>query len=354
MKKGTIIGVVSAKGGVGKTTITANLGIALASEFDKKVLVVDGNLTAPNLGLYLDIVRPPVTVHDVLSDQISISQSIYVHKTGLHVIPGSLSAGHMVDPENLGKAIAKVANRYDFVLVDSAPGLNEEVLAVVNASDKLLIVANPGFPTVVTTFKTVKFARDKRVPVMGVVLNRVRGKNEMGDREVAEALGLPVLSVIPEDGSVSKAVSRGMPVVHFSPKSSASVELYKLAATLAGSEYLAGFLSKTSKLLEYWRRIFFKEKGRTVWKTREVITPIEEEHVPLIKPPEEIEVPGMDLLDALDAKKKIYESALRRIRKNYEDGLLHDALYEELKYRYKRELERIEFEMESIIETLGT
>ncbi len=76
MKKGNIVGVISAKGGVGKTTIVANLGVALVSEFGKKVLAVDGNITAPNLGLYLDIVRPPVTLHDVLKNQISITQSI--------------------------------------------------------------------------------------------------------------------------------------------------------------------------------------------------------------------------------------------------------------------------------------
>ncbi len=343
MKKGNIVGVISAKGGVGKTTIVANLGVALVSEFGKKVLAVDGNITAPNLGLYLDIVRPPVTLHDVLKNQISITQSIYVHKTGLHVIPGSLGTVEQVNLENLREEIRKVSNRYDFVLIDSAPGLNEEVLAVVNTSDNLLIVTNPSFPTVTTTFKSIKLAKERWVPITGIVLNRVQGKYELGERDVADALDISNLAVIPEDINVAKAVSQGMTVVDYSPKSPASKEFIKLAADLSGGEYLEGFFSKTKKLFEYWRKIFFGKKERTAWKAREVM-PVEEEQEPRVLP----EIRRIDPTVSLNTRKKVFENALQELRRNYEEGLLDKSLYEELKGRYEDELKKIDAEIESM------
>ena len=64
--EGRTIGIISLKGGVGKTTTVANLGAVLAKEFNKKVLVIDANFSAPNLGLHLGIVEPKVTIQDVL------------------------------------------------------------------------------------------------------------------------------------------------------------------------------------------------------------------------------------------------------------------------------------------------
>lgn len=64
---GKVIGVISIKGGVGKTTVVSNLGATLAYEFGKKVLVIDANFSAANLGLHLGIVDPEITIHDVLA-----------------------------------------------------------------------------------------------------------------------------------------------------------------------------------------------------------------------------------------------------------------------------------------------
>ena len=76
MGSGKIIGIISLKGGVGKTSSVANLGAVLASEFNKKVLVVDANFSAPNLGLHLGLVEPKVTIHDVLLNS-KVSCKIY-------------------------------------------------------------------------------------------------------------------------------------------------------------------------------------------------------------------------------------------------------------------------------------
>jgi len=70
------IGVISLKGGVGKTSVVAALGAAIAG-FGKKVLLVDANFSAPNLGLHLDLIDPEVSLQDVLSRKANINQAIY-------------------------------------------------------------------------------------------------------------------------------------------------------------------------------------------------------------------------------------------------------------------------------------
>ena len=84
-----LIAIASGKGGVGKTTTAINLGLALKN-LGKDVLVVDGNLETPNLGLYLGVTKAPAFLHNVLSGNESILNAIFVHGSGLKVISGDI------------------------------------------------------------------------------------------------------------------------------------------------------------------------------------------------------------------------------------------------------------------------
>ena len=85
---GKIIGVISLKGGVGKTTISSSLAADLANHYQKKVLLIDANYSAPNLGLHMDIIEPEKTIHHVLDKKINMKSAIQ-NKFGVDVIPGS-------------------------------------------------------------------------------------------------------------------------------------------------------------------------------------------------------------------------------------------------------------------------
>ena len=111
------IGIISIKGGVGKTSCTANLGAALANEFGKKVLLVDSNFTAPNLGLHFGIVDPQKTLHDALLDKIGIKEAILEYKEGFHILPSSL-ADRKVNPFKLKQKLQELKAHYDFILLD--------------------------------------------------------------------------------------------------------------------------------------------------------------------------------------------------------------------------------------------
>lgn len=234
---GKIIGVISLKGGVGKTSSVANLGAALASDFGKKVMVIDANFSAPNLGLHLGLVEPGTTIHDILLDKAEVKDAIYEHESGFHFIPGAYIS-RKVNPFKLKQKISYLKDYYDMVLIDSSPNLNEEILATMIASDELLVVTSPDYPTLSTTLRAIRLAKQKRTPITGLILNRVRNKKfELSIGDIEEAAQVPVLSVLPEDINVLEAIAKTTPVALHKPKSNASVEYKKLAACLIGERY---------------------------------------------------------------------------------------------------------------------
>jgi len=245
---GKIIGVLSLKGGVGKTSTVATLGAAIAG-FGRKVLLVDGNFSSPNLGLHLDIIDPEVTLHHVLSREVNIKDAI-CKLENFDVIPSSVFTKININPLKLKDNIKGLKRKYDVILIDSSPALSEETLAVILASDELLVVTTPDYPTLSTTLKAVKIAKERGTPIIGLVLNKVYDKNfELSLDDIEKTAEVPVMAVIPHDVDVLKALSEFTPSVTYKPKSNGSREYKKLAATLIGEKY------EPTKLKRFFRWI---------------------------------------------------------------------------------------------------
>lgn len=257
---GKVIGVLSLKGGVGKTSVVSALGSAIAG-FNKKVLLIDGNLSAPNLGLHLGIVDPEKTLNHVLNRESNIKDAI--HEVGdLDVIPSSIFNRTVVNPLKLKDRIKFLKKKYDLTIIDSSPALNEETLGVMLASDGLLVVTTPDHPTLSTTLKAVRLAKQRGSPIDGLILNKVNNKKfELSLDDIEKTVELPVMAVIPYDINVLKALSNFLPSTLHKPKSDASVEYKKLAATLIGEKYrpfdLKNLLNITPKRQEINREIFY-------------------------------------------------------------------------------------------------
>ena len=233
---GKVIGVLSLKGGVGKTSVVSALGRAL-SDFGKKVLLIDANFSAPNLGMHLNIINPEHTVHHVLSRLVNPKDA--VHKLDyFDVMPGAIFNNFKINPLDLKKRIKLLKERYDVVLIDSSPSLNDETLAVMLASDEMLAVTTPDYPTLSMTLKAVKEALNRGVKISGLILNKVHGKKfELSLEEIERTTDIPVMAVIPHDINVLKSLAEFTPSTQRNPKSEASTEYKKLAATLIGEEY---------------------------------------------------------------------------------------------------------------------
>lgn len=232
-----LITITSGKGGVGKTTTAINIGAAL-NAFGKDVIVLDANLTTPNVGLHLGAPIVPVSLNHVLSGKAKIADAIYEHESGTKIIPSSLSIKELRKIEHgklkdVGKKLRKIA---DYVIYDSAAGLGEEALAAMESSDELIIVTNPEIPAVTDALKTSKVIEQLGKNVKGVIVNRVKGlKTEMPIKNIRDMLELPVLGVVPEDKNMQKALLMKNALIHTHPRSKAARAYREIAARIIGN-----------------------------------------------------------------------------------------------------------------------
>jgi len=226
-----IIGIISGKGGVGKTTTVANLGAALV-DYGKRVVILDGNITTPNLSLHLGIPLYPVTLHDVLKKKAPIESAIYEHPSGIKIIPASLSVDAFkgINIDRFESVLWSLLGKADIIIIDAAAGLGKEAMAAIEASDELVIVTNPELTAVTDALKTIQIAATKGTKVLGVVVNRHRGhRHEMSLKSIEEMLEVPILAVVPEDLAVPKSIAKKIPVVEYRPSSKAAREFRRLA-----------------------------------------------------------------------------------------------------------------------------
>lgn len=243
----TVITVTSGKGGVGKTTTTINLGAAL-NALNREVIIVDANLTTPNVGLHLGAPIVPVNLNHVMQGKAKVTDAIYEHDSGTKVIPSSLSVKELrkINHDKLKDVAKKLRNMADFVLLDSAAGLGNEAVGSIEAADELIIVTNPEITAVTDALKTIRLADELGKKVRGVIITRVSGNtHEMSISNVREMLDVPVLGVVPEDKKVLASLRHKDAVIHMFPYTKSALAYKKIAAKIAGVNYKEpGFFRK--------------------------------------------------------------------------------------------------------------
>jgi histidine triad (HIT) family protein len=242
-KMAKTIGLISLKGGVGKTTLSAALASHLANAHDKKVLLVDANYSAPNLGLHMDIISPEGSVHEVLSGG-NISSAVH-HRYGVDVIPGSFLYSKDINPLKLKNRLAAVKQKYDFIVLDSSPSLNEEVLSTMLASDHLFVVTTPDYATLSCSMKAAKLAKQRNTPISGIIINRISDPlYEVSMEEIQECTDIPVVARVKEDKHAKRALFRRVPATLDKPNSRFSREIDKFSKALVGQEEAKWFGTK--------------------------------------------------------------------------------------------------------------
>jgi septum site-determining protein MinD len=255
------ISLLSGKGGVGKTTITANLGIALAKR-NQKVCVIDTDVAMANLSLIFSMQAAPITLHDVLLGEASISDAIYDGPNGLKIIPSGLSLDsyRRVDVERISSVIELIKNQFDFILLDCPAGIEKNVISVIAAAEETLLITSPDSPSVADVLKAKITAQRLGAKTVGVILNYFRGeKGEISKQDISKMLELPIYGVIPFDDEVRRSFmsEKSNPIILKNPKNPFSLEIMKIAGKLAGihtevkEQKKEGFISKIlSKLFK--------------------------------------------------------------------------------------------------------
>jgi MinD-like ATPase involved in chromosome partitioning or flagellar assembly len=227
---------------VGKTCIALETASALANDFGKKVLLVDGNFSAPNIHLYLDL-KHDSTLHDALNGENGLHSAIY-EIYGLDVVPASMNFHSTVDPFKLKKILEKHKHRYDFIIIDSSPHQSEMIPAVA-AADKIFVVTTPDEVTLNTSMKAASIAKKNNVPIEGVVINKIRSpRYELNLDEVEKAFGLPVLARIKDNKGLLESYHKKVPIIVYDSLNEVSREIKRFAGSLAGIKEERGFFAK--------------------------------------------------------------------------------------------------------------
>lgn len=237
---GEIIAIVSGKGGVGKTTLTGNLGIALA-ELGYSVLMIDADLAMANLSLLMGLKTPPITIHDVLLGSAPAQDAIYDGPSGVKIIPAGLSISFYtrVDVERLVAITRDLQKKFDYILIDSPAGIEKNVIAAMSASTQILLITEPTAPSVADAFKAKIVAQRLNQRVLGVIVNKHSNtKGEISENEIIKMLELPSYGKIPysEDIRESFLLKKIKPVLVHNPSCSSANSFRAVARRISGKE----------------------------------------------------------------------------------------------------------------------
>lgn len=250
-----MIVIASGKGGVGKTTTAINLGAAM-KYFGKDVLIIDANMSTPNVGIHLNSPEVPISLNHILQKKAHPYEAVYTHESGIKIIPSSLSVKELkkLKIDKLKNFKKDFQNLAEIVILDCSAGLGKEALAAMEVADEIILVSNPEMPAITDALKTIKVADSIKKPVSGVIMTRVRKNNyELSPETVKEMLEIPVLGMIPEDILVQDSLRKKNPLVYVHPKSKPARAYKEIAARILEVEYDSDKDKPT-----IWERIFRK------------------------------------------------------------------------------------------------
>jgi len=230
--------IISGKGGVGKTTTAINLGTSL-NYLGHDVIVVDANLTTPNIGIHLGAPIVPTTINHVLNNKSKFEEAIYEHESGTKIMPASLSLkeAEKINYKRFPELINNLKKITNFVLIDSAAGLGEEARSAIDASDEIIIVTNPEMSAITDALKTIKLAEEKNKQIAGVIITRYRNKPyEMSILNIKDMLEIPILGIIPEDDAVRESQALKNAVIYTHPRSMAAITYVNTSRRILGED----------------------------------------------------------------------------------------------------------------------
>ena len=233
--------VTSGKGGVGKTTTTANLGVALALA-GHTVAVVDADIGLRNLDVILGLENRIVydLVH-VVEGECRVKQALIRDKRteGLFLLPAAQTRDkNAVSPDHMRRLVAQLKETHDYVLVDCPAGIEQGFKNSIAGADRAIIVTTPEVSAIRDADRIIGLVEAAELPEPQLIINRYRARmvqaGDMMDKDdILEILAIPLLGIIPESDDVIISSNRGQPVV-YDEESRVGEALRRIARRLDG------------------------------------------------------------------------------------------------------------------------
>ena len=209
--------ITSGKGGVGKTTICANLGVALA-RLNQRVVLVDVDIGLNNLDVVTGIENKIVyDIVDVIENKCRIKQALVqdLNYPNLYILPSAHSYNKsQVTAENVKKVIDNLNDVFDFVLIDCPAGIDEPFKRAVCGADEAIVVVTPHLSSLRDADKVLMMLTGFNLDSVSLVVNRVRGdmildKEMLDSNKIAEILNVKLCGIIPEDDNIATFLGIG-------------------------------------------------------------------------------------------------------------------------------------------------
>ncbi len=240
---GKVVTITSGKGGVGKTTITANLGAGLAAR-GQKVVCIDADIGLRNLDVVLGLENRIVyDLVDVVEGRCRLRQAMIRDKRteGLSLIPAAQTRDKTaVSPSDMVKLCDELRADHDWILIDSPAGIERGFRNAIAPADLVLVVTNPEVSAVRDADRIIGIVEAEEKGPAQLIINRIDpAKVQRGDMistdDIIELLAIHLLGIIPEDDNVIVSTNRGMPIV-LDGKSRAGQAMRNIAGRMLGDE----------------------------------------------------------------------------------------------------------------------
>ncbi|MFQ6057778.1 MAG: septum site-determining protein MinD [Anaerolineae bacterium] len=240
---GRVITITSGKGGVGKTTATANLGVGLAMQ-GQRVVVVDSDIGLRNLDVVMGLENRIVyDIVDVVEGRCRLRQALIRDKRleGLHLMPAAQTRDKTaVSPSDMVKLCDGMRDSFDFILIDSPAGIEQGFRNAVAPADEVLIITTPEVAAVRDADRIIGLIEAEEKGPARLIINRlkpdmVRRGDMLDTEDVLEILAIELIGIVPEDEAIIISTNKGIPVAldHNSPS---GLAFRRIARRLLGEE----------------------------------------------------------------------------------------------------------------------
>lgn len=240
-----IIVVTSGKGGVGKTTVTANLGLGLA-KLNKKVVVVDTDIGLRNLDVVLGLENRIVyNLIDVIEGSCRMKQALIRDKQcdNLCLLPSAQTRDKTaITPEQMIKLTDDLSEEFDYILLDCPAGIEQGFKNAIAGANRAIVVTTPEVSAIRDADRIIGLLQANEMPRVQLIINRlrmdmIRRGEMMSVEDVTEILAVELLGAIPDDEAVVIATNRGEPLC--GQDSMSGQAFLNICRRIAGRMYLS-------------------------------------------------------------------------------------------------------------------